>query len=160
MLCLRYNIRMSQEQEFPQPPEGNGDSTIPVNLNPELFAYVKVNLRPIYEAQLADATKEDSYNALKDFHTSRLGRLGDQFGRFQEPADVPENPALDLSKQDVAFINDSLAPSYEASAVEMMAHKGKMEALKMAFEKAQKAQKSEGNNNPGILDKLRSKFKS
>ncbi len=136
--------------------------TYSITPDPDLFAYIANNLRPVYQEELLKVQEDGSFKGLQEFHhNSRIGRImGGIMDQFSDPDTIPDNPSLSLSKEDISYIKRALTLPVNASAVERATFKGKMELLDIEFEKAKKAS-SEGSrdNKTNFLDQLKSRFK-
>lgn len=153
---------MDAPEGSPQP-EQVVEITYPVNLTPDLFTYLAESLQPVYESQLSELKKDGSFKGLQEFHhSSRIARLMTNIlDQYPDSNTLPDNPSLNLSPEDVKFIKDITFPPLHASAVERKIHTGRMELLRIEFEKAKKeANKgTEPDSGGSFLDNLKSRFK-
>lgn len=106
---------VEEAQEVPAKRESAFEKTYDVEMRPALFSWLAESLRPQYERELAERRRDGSYNDLDEFHRSRISRvMREMLDQFPSPNEIPKNPHLNLSKEDIAMLNTAIpSPSTE-----------------------------------------------
>lgn len=137
-------------EAHPITPE-NKEDRLRVPVGQGAFEYVNALLQPVYAQGLREAQKEGREAEYKGSDRVAIIVQGIRNQLILSNAELPNNPYLNLSKDDVRFIED-LAYSQPSGTMEDMGNrKGYINHLSLAYETREKELKRQQPQQPNRL---------